>query len=659
VDDFTTKVKDMKKEHMTVTAHMLLGWDKYFPDWYRNNDFSADTIETIMKSWLKDIIQYKGNDTLVDVWNVVNEAISWNGKGGYWPEFNADYTNACEMQHMGYEPDASGLTGNMYVNAQHPVYIRKAFEYARTLTKKKLELRDSGIEFPTDSKYNAFYQLAVHLKNMNAPVDVIGFQSHLDLEKNYDWEGYTNNIKRFRKLGYEVNIPEVDIGDVTQSWSEDKAAEQKMQYYKLVTAAIMGGASELQTWGFIDPGWRPGEYAFPYTNNYEPKPAYYGIEEALTDMSSVLYWEMDAPADNIMPDVMKYNNFGTLNNFGNPVIVPGYKGKALQFDGIDDYISTGKISDSISGNLTLCFYFKTATTKPSIIADLALNENSGLKIGINQEGKIVLEAAGSGLSTDLTGSKTVNDNNWHFLAIERDSVSFRLYVDDSSPVEQTAGSLLKFNKLTVGAQNNGTNAFEGSIDEVKLYVSAIEEESFIRSYAPYPPMKLALASSGLRIKLTWIDQSNNEDGFIVERKTGDGNWEEIGRNGPNGTSTTDKLDLYNTEYSYRVCSFTNVGKSAESNTVTYLTPQDPNTGIIDQAGKITFSVYPNPVKDKITLVSDGAVDMKIYDVDGRIILEKNNLAATETFDLSKFNSGVYFLRTFGNKKNSAIKIIKQ
>jgi len=230
VDEFTNQVKDVKSQHMNVTAHMLLGWDQYFPAWYKENDFPADTLEAIMQSWLKGIIQYKGNDSLVDVWNVVNEAISWNGKGGYWAENNIDHKNACEMQRMGYEADASGLTGIQKPNVQHPVYIRKAFEYARTLTKKKLELRDSGFEFPTDSKYNAFYELAVHLKKMNAPVDAIGFQTHIDLEKNYDWEGYTNNIKRYRDLGYEVNIPEVDIGDVAKSWSEYKAELQKFQY---------------------------------------------------------------------------------------------------------------------------------------------------------------------------------------------------------------------------------------------------------------------------------------------------------------------------------------------------------------------------------------------------------------------------------------------
>ena len=315
VDEFTNRAREMKKQNMTVTAHMLLGWDQYFPEWFKKGDFPADTLDAIMKSWLKGIIQYNGNDTLVDIWNVVNEAINWDGKGGYWPLSAANFNNACELQRMGFEPDASGLTGTKFVNAQHPVYIRKAFEYARTLTKKKLELRDSGFEFPENgAKYNAFYQLAVHLKKMNAPVDIIGFQTHIDLEKNYDWVAYTNNIKRYVQLGYEVNIPEVDIGDVAKNWTEEKAELQKRQYYRLITAAIRGGASDFQTWGFIDDGWRPEEKAFPYTNYFEAKPAYYGIKEALIDMSSILFWEMDAPAGNIMPDVMKYNNFGTMKN---------------------------------------------------------------------------------------------------------------------------------------------------------------------------------------------------------------------------------------------------------------------------------------------------------------------------------------------------------
>ena len=656
VDTFSNQVKEMKKQHMTVTAHMLLGWDQYFPKWFKNNDFPADTLEAIMNSWLKGIIQYQGNDTLVDVWNVVNEAISWNGKGGYWPENNTDHLNACEMQRMGYEPDVSGLTGKQYVNAQHPVYIRKAFESARKLTTKKLELRDSGFEFPTDSKYNAFYQLAVHLKKMNAPIDVIGFQTHLDLEKNYDWEGYANNIKRYRLLGYEVNIPEVDIGDVAKTWTEEKAELQKLQYYRLVTAAIRGGASDFQTWGFIDEGWRPGQHAFPYTNNFEPKPAYYGIKEALIDMSSILFWEMDAPANGIMPDVMKYNNFGTLNNFSTPVIVPGYKSKALQFDGIDDYISSGKLTHSISGDLTFSCYLKSASTKGGNLADIAQDGNSGLKIGINPEGKIYLTATEAGLNADLVSSSAVNDNSWHFIAIQREGSAYRLFVDGSVPVASGNGNIKAFDKLIVGAKSDGSSPFEGAIDEVKLYDSVIEGGSFIRSFTPFAPLNLAISTTKLRVKLSWVDQSSNEEGFRIERKTKDGNWEELAKVGANALSYIDNLELYNTEYTYRVSSFTKIAPSVPSNSVTYLTPNFP-TGSASLA-EIPLTVFPNPAHDQFTMVSSETARMKIFDLQGRLMLDKNNLSATETVDITNFSKGIYFIQTLGRNNTSVVKLIK-
>lgn len=659
VDEFTNRAREMKKQNMTVTAHMLLGWDQYFPEWFKKGDFPADTLDAVMKSWLKGIIQYNGNDTLVDIWNVVNEAINWDGKGGYWPLSAANFNNACELQRMGFEPDASGLTGTKFVNSQHPVYIRKAFEYARTLTKKKLELRDSGFEFPDNgAKYNAFYQLAVHLKNLKVPVDIIGFQTHIDLEKNYDWVAYTNNIKRYVQLGYEVNIPEVDIGDVAKNWTEEKAELQKRQYYRLITAAIRGGASDFQTWGFIDDGWRPQEKAFPYTNNFEPKPAYYGIKEALIDMSSILFWEMDAPANNIMPDVMKYNNFGTMKNFGTPVIVAGFKSKALKFDGIDDYISSPVLSDSINIDLTFSCFIKTATTKAGIIADLALNEKSGMKIGMNAEGKIYFDGTAAGLNENLMSVKAVNNDTWHFIAVQRDSTTYRLYIDDSAPVASKTGNIAMFNKLVVGAKPNGGEPFEGTVDEVKLYDTDIEEASFIRGFVPQGPLKLTFISSQRKISLSWSDQSTDEAGFVIERKTEDGTWSEIGRVAANKLTFNNEAELFNTKYYYRVSSFSKFGNSVPTNTITFTTPADPKTGIDLNTEEKSLSVFPNPVNNSFVMVTKGNVWMKIFDIHGNLMLQKNNCSASETVDITGFSSGVYFLQACNSDKINVVKLMK-
>ena len=662
VDDFSTKVREMKKQQMKVTAHMLLGWDQYFPDWYKKNDFPADTLDAIMKSWLKGIIQYKGNDTLVDVWNVVNEAISWNGSGAYWPEYNADFNNACEMQHMGYEADASGLTGVQYVNAKHPIYIRKAFEYARTLTNKKLELRDASFEFPTDSKYKAFYQLATHLKKVGAPVDAIGFQTHLNLEQTYDWDGYASNIKRYIALGYEVMIPEVDVGDIAKTWSDDKAELQKMMYYRLITAAIKGGASDFQTWGILDDNnasWRAGQHGLLYTNAVQAKPAYYGITAALTDMSHILFWEMDAPKNNVMPDVMKYNNFGNLNNMGTPVPVSGFKNKAIQFDGVDDFISSGNLSDSISGNFTFSCFVKTSTTKSGNLADIAQEAASGLKIGITADGYLSLNAAEAGLPADLMSSAKINDGGWHFVALRREADNYSLYLDSSTAVATGKGSVLKFVKLVIGAKSDGTAAFGGMIDEVKLYDSAVEEASFTRNIVPFCPLKAALTLTGMSMKLSWADQSVNEEGYVVERKVKDGIWEErLPVLAASKLSFTETVTLNNTEYSYRVRAINKFGKSEPSLIKSALTPFATGINPTLKSGDSSISVFPNPARSTFTVISPENSGLKIFDIQGKLMLAKNNLSGNEIIDVSQFSNGIYVLKTNSGNRINEIKLIK-
>ena len=661
LDEFNKWVGEMKEMHMEVTAHMLLGWDQYFPAWYKDNDFEPDTLEAIMHSWLDAIIGGNGNDTLVDIWNVVNEAINWDGKGGYWPIYAANHNNACELQRMGFEPDSSGLTGKQFVNAQHPVYIRKAFEYARTLTGKKLELRDSDFEFPTSSKYHAEYQLAAHLKRVGAPVDVIGFQTHLNLEDNYDWEGYTNNIKRYRQLGYEVIIPEVDIGDAAKSWSDEKAELQKMMYYRLVTAAIEGGASGFQTWGFTDDGWRPGEKAFQYTADFTPKPAYYGIREAMVDMSHILYWKMDETADSIMPDVMAYKNDGTLRNFDEPIFEKGFKSSALLFDGVDDHITTGTLSDTITGDLTFSCLVKTGTTDGGMIARLAGNPGSELLIGIDGEGKIFVDALLDGLHGSLASPLPVNDDEWHFVAFQRDSSGFRLFVDATqAPVDSAAGPVMSYYNLSVGAHPDGSSYYEGLVDEVRLYGEAIEEASFTRALTPFCPLKLALSQKDMVMKLSWINQGKNTTGTILERKTGSGEWEELTRLDANTKDYADTVDLYDTEYSYRVRAFNSFEISQPSLIKTATSPSEPITGIADKnsRGPKDFEAYPNPFHQSFTLVSPPNSSLKVYNLYGSVLVIKNGLSGNEQVDLSSFPDGIYILSLCSGDRVNVSRILK-
>ena len=79
---------------------------------------------------------------------------------------------------------------------------------------------------------------------------------------------------------------------------------------------------------------------------------------------------------------------------------------------------------------------------------------------------------------------------------------------------------------------------------------------------PEAPSNLqATVISTTEIRLTWRDNSNKEEGFLVERRRPGGSWGEIQRLGRNRTEYTDRELEPNTKYCYRVRAFNDAGTS--------------------------------------------------------------------------------------------------
>ena len=73
-------------------------------------------------------------------------------------------------------------------------------------------------------------------------------------------------------------------------------------------------------------------------------------------------------------------------------------------------------------------------------------------------------------------------------------------------------------------------------------------------------------ANAAQLNLTWMDNSNNEDGFKIERKTGQaGTFALIAARGPNVESYTDSGLADGTEYCYQVRAFNGAGDSDPSN----------------------------------------------------------------------------------------------
>ncbi|MEW5766299.1 MAG: Ig-like domain-containing protein [bacterium] len=93
---------------------------------------------------------------------------------------------------------------------------------------------------------------------------------------------------------------------------------------------------------------------------------------------------------------------------------------------------------------------------------------------------------------------------------------------------------------------------------------------------PSAPTNLsAQVISSSQINLFWQDNSHNEDGFRIERKTGSGSYVEIGTVGVNVTTYSDTGIIPNTDYSYRVRAYNVAGNSDYSNEVKVGPPAAP------------------------------------------------------------------------------------
>ncbi len=152
------------------------------------------------------------------------------------------------------------------------------------------------------------------------------------------------------------------------------------------------------------------------------------------------------------------------------------------------------------------------------------------------------------------------------------------------------------------------------------------------------------------IKLQWQDNSNNEDGFKLERKR-NGSWEIVNNNISQNSTSYDDYNInepYSQYQEYRISSYNSAGYSSPtySGTIVSINEEEnkPTKFMLSQN-------YPNPFNPttniKYSVPTNSFIQICVYDSRGTLVdvLVKQRKVPgyySVTFDASKLSSGIYF-----------------
>ncbi len=188
----------------------------------------------------------------------------------------------------------------------------------------------------------------------------------------------------------------------------------------------------------------------------------------------------------------------------------------------------------------------------------------------------------------LSSSQEIPLNQWVHAAATYDGNVMKLFIDGVlNSIKPASGPIqANNNPIYIGGSEFFDRAFEGKIDEVKIFNGALSEERvqlLVTENGPIPsvpesPSNLKAESLGVfpgDMLFKWEDNSSNESGFLVERQINGGGFVVVDTTATNISQYVDGTIEDGNTYDYRIIAFNGRGESPPSNVLT-ITVNDPS-----------------------------------------------------------------------------------
>lgn len=235
---------------MEVFGQSLIWFDEV-PTWVQSTPLNQ--MEAAMYKHIDALVsRYAGK---VGLWNVVNEAVDDEG--------------AIRLNHR-------------WAEAMGADYISKAFIRAHAADPAAvLYYNDFAIESNV-TKYNAVKTLLKDLLDKGVPVHALGWQMHIK-PGSVDPATLLTRFNEIADMGLDNYITELDVELPSRATAADYE-NQKQTYKKIIETFLAARRHKtIVIWGLYDgsPSWLTNDHPLLFDKNFNKKPAYFGVQEAL------------------------------------------------------------------------------------------------------------------------------------------------------------------------------------------------------------------------------------------------------------------------------------------------------------------------------------------------------------------------------------------
>jgi len=166
----------------------------------------------------------------------------------------------------------------------------------------------------------------------------------------------------------------------------------------------------------------------------------------------------------------------TSDRFGN-------QNNAFSFNGINSVLYNNNVL-SFGSEYTISAWFIAYTVQDGVIVYNGNSNNNGVGL-VYDDGAAIPGTKGTMLAGGICFcmAKPASLNQWHHLVLQKETSKFRLYIDDNVVDSTTSSIFSPVGKLHLGMDySDGTNPFDGKIDEVAIYNRALTRGEITQLY---------------------------------------------------------------------------------------------------------------------------------------------------------------------------------